>query len=737
MPVVPGYDNLKVDSTTQSGGQFTDDMTPDLAETGGRQLAAYGAGAEKEGDAKVGIQLDANDLANQLKVKDSMNDVRQKALDLTYGSGDPDDPAGYQTLKGKDAVDQTTADGTPIALADKYGNMLNDHINNVSDTLTNPDQQRMFAEQTSDLMTSFKGDAENHMMNEYKDYHVSVNNGATDLATQHAALLGITNPDATNAAIGQVKAATYANQQFNGQSADEVQATINKQVSAIHASAIESGLANNDISGAAQWFAQNKGNMVSDDLLRTQNQLNTKVDAFNAMHAVGQSMQKYQSSFTPGAGDQLTNLMFGQESGGKQFGGAGSVAGPNDPTTSAKGAIGVAQVMPGTGPEAAKLAGLPWDEDRYKNDADYNRQLGTAYMGQQLKTFGDVSKALAAYNAGPGAVNEAITEAQADKDPNWLQYMPTETQNYVTKITQQYEGGQGVPALPTENQFVNDAIGRLGDNPRTEAVAAARESAEKQYDMAIKSRGEQADQAQGRVQAELAQNGGSMTNLSPQSQDDIKLINRYDPSKGADVLKYARYAKADDAPVTNSDAFTNAVTYPDELAKMPDPVFENFLKTNFSQPDQEKIAVLRANAINGKTSDSSTSINTQAVNNALNTRLGTLGITGKNKDAGDTPQRVSAMKMYVIDSIYKNQADLGRKMTPDEVNGYVGNLFQQSVHLPGIFGGQDEQLMNTGIGDVPSKDKQGIVDTFKKHGINAPSDSDVLEAWWRNKRANQ
>ena len=106
------------------------------------------------------------------------------------------------------------------------------------------------------------------------------------------------------------------------------------------------------------------------------------------------------------------------------------------PLTSPKGALGKTQVLLSTGPEAAALAGEPWDARRLAYDADYNERLGDAYLNKQFEDFqGNPAHAFAAYNAGPGATRKALATAEKAKRPDiWLSLLPKETRDYVSTI---------------------------------------------------------------------------------------------------------------------------------------------------------------------------------------------------------------------------------------------------------------------------------------------------------------
>jgi hypothetical protein len=96
-------------------------------------------------------------------------------------------------------------------------------------------------------------------------------------------------------------------------------------------------------------------------------------------------------------------------------------SGFNPDATSSAGAIGIAQFMPAT------AAALGFDP----HDPDVSLRMAALYMAQKQANYhGDYAKALAAYNAGDGTVQAAISRCET----TWLSCMPQETQHYVAVI---------------------------------------------------------------------------------------------------------------------------------------------------------------------------------------------------------------------------------------------------------------------------------------------------------------
>jgi hypothetical protein len=92
----------------------------------------------------------------------------------------------------------------------------------------------------------------------------------------------------------------------------------------------------------------------------------------------------------------------------------------NQNAVSTKGAIGVFQL------ELATAQQLGVDP----TDLMQNIQGGVSYLRMMLAQFGDPTAALAAYNWGPGNVQNAM----AANGSGWLSSAPAGTRNYVAKI---------------------------------------------------------------------------------------------------------------------------------------------------------------------------------------------------------------------------------------------------------------------------------------------------------------
>lgn len=126
-----------------------------------------------------------------------------------------------------------------------------------------------------------------------------------------------------------------------------------------------------------------------------------------------------QYSQEEGVSEDLVRAIMGQESGGDQS------------ATSSAGAMGLMQLMPETAAEMGVT-------DPY--DPDQNLRGGIRYLRKMLDyTGGDVERALRAYNAGPGAIDESYNYA--------------ETNEYVANIMAKYNGGKAIlgPTLESVN----------------------------------------------------------------------------------------------------------------------------------------------------------------------------------------------------------------------------------------------------------------------------------------------
>ena len=185
---------------------------------------------------------------------------------------------------------------------------------------------------------------------------------------------------------------------------------------------------NRDQVGDAQWAEGNRRANITTSASLAQNYV-TPASSGWTTDTQGNMVPTSTAGVT--FGDALPAIMgslFNTESGGAHRQSNGQL------TRSPKGALGIAQIMPTT---AAK-PGYGMSPINLQTSTPQEQQAwATEYIGRIAdKHKFTTEQAVAAYNAGPGAVQDAIKKG----GNNWLAQLPKETQNYVPKVL----GGAGI-----------------------------------------------------------------------------------------------------------------------------------------------------------------------------------------------------------------------------------------------------------------------------------------------------
>ncbi|WP_224816506.1 lytic transglycosylase domain-containing protein [Hasllibacter sp. MH4015] len=107
---------------------------------------------------------------------------------------------------------------------------------------------------------------------------------------------------------------------------------------------------------------------------------------------------------------------------------------------SGAGAIGLMQVMPGTGRDSAGDLGIDFSLSRLSNDPAYNVLLGSNYIRGLIEAYdGNPVLVAVGYNAGPGRVRQWLERfgdpRRADDVIDWIEDVPfSETRNYIMRV---------------------------------------------------------------------------------------------------------------------------------------------------------------------------------------------------------------------------------------------------------------------------------------------------------------
>lgn len=732
---VPTYDNFTVAPSVLPSAPVAPGISADQAATGAKQLVGIGGAIQQAGGQYADQIADELRMANQLRVDDAMNAAKETALRLTY---DPQE--GFQNVRGVDALQRQS--GKP--LAEEYGSLLSDRVKELEAGLGNDAQRRMFRMNANNLVTQFTGQALSHESAQFREYALSVREGTVKNRMNEIGM-DYKNPEVVSASVQSIRAATYDQARLLGRSAEWAEAEANKMTSAAHAIAIASAIQNNDPLFADQYLKKHAKEMNADDILRVNGSLNQQMDSHIAAAAVGNVMLDIAPKMAPTDSDRAFNILLGTESRNRQFGPDGK------PLTSSAGAIGIAQVMPATAPEAAKLAGLAWDEEKYKTDPEYNRALGKAYFEKQLKDFnGNLAMAYAAYNAGPGRLKEAIDKAKKYDTPmvenydeqtksyssfaaeptteQWIKYVPKETQAYVQKNMKEFNAGLGQGTPPSLMEVKNAVREQIGtENPQR--LKMALDEAERQYKDMQESIKQTNEAFKAEAMRQVVANGGDYSSLPAELRSKIA------PGDVSSVMDFAKKVAAGD-DTTNLWLYNKLASDPQFLSGLSEDQFFA-LRGELSQADFKHFSNERSKVING-TGTTSPGTLPSGINDIVNDRLRMMGLDPTPKDESKDAMRVGAIRRFINDSVLKAQADAGKKFDSAQTSAHIDKLFStmSDKELKSFAGfryvGGGEPVLGMTKSDIPTATREAIEATLKARGVEDPTEADILSVYWRS-----
>jgi soluble lytic murein transglycosylase-like protein len=427
MPTVPILNDNQQTLRPLTGERF---RAPDIGEAG----RTMGAGLQRLGGAlseAAETERHIDTIYAEGRAKQLDNEYQQFERDILFGED------GYYMRQNADALNARA--GTEEAIRRKQAELLARAQDDLERNMLTDVFQRRSDEALTGIARYAQGQARSY---------ASLQSSARIENAQENIVRFVDDPERVAANRATILSEVTALADINGWTDPEIIASKREEaLSGAHVAVVQA-LMLGDAAKAAAYLERNRAEISPGELLQLDNTLlplladhdargfADMAEAFEA--PLAQPVIENAPDMPPGSpqqsgdGSAVWQRMIRQESGGRQLDSGGR------PLTSSAGAIGIAQVMPDTAREMARELGLPWDENRYRTDPAYNEHLGRAYFAKMLRTFGgDVRKAVAAYNAGPGNPQRGragVRGAMRAGGENWEAHLPAETRDYLGKV---------------------------------------------------------------------------------------------------------------------------------------------------------------------------------------------------------------------------------------------------------------------------------------------------------------
>lgn len=658
--------------------------------------------------------------------EDTLNEASVRVLDNSFA-----DHVRQALYTGDDALftKQGFDAGTARPQVEKG---LQDYQAQLLSSVKNDAQRRMLAPLLDNRLSTARESISQYVIGQTRDED-NRQSVARTTGFQQDAVLSADDPAKFGEQVDAGVAEINARAQKQGWSADRTAIEVEQFRSDTNAAVVQSRLARGDIDGANKWLTDHRGQIN----WKTQMQLDAALkDPLQRRQASGDA-DTIMGTFTP-QGAQTTpstnnfDAIVHIESRGRQLDDKG------EPLTSPKGAIGIAQIMPSTGPEAAKLAGVAWDPVRFRTDAAYNAQLGQAYFDMLCRKYGNPVMAAAAYNCGPGRMDQAIAAGGSD----WLSHVPPETKKYVAK----FQASSSATATQAPQQLdLNQLLAQVDATAKREGwsferTEAAKTEIERRVSLNSRLLSQQQAQAYDRALTKADSLGASFTDVSQLGPDFQQMA----PEQQHTLIERAKANVKGEAPKANGDTYLSlhlmAAYDPDRFAQIDLRGFrQSVTPAEFDSLAQDQAKMRRA-PTNGYLANDRAKIDTAIRLYGADVGIGNIGAidskTGQRKNAEQYLKIVNTMQAYLA-----RATDNGNRQPTDDdfKRAFDDATMQVVLHNSGWFGGDKmvrryDLTAGESIGvPVPKDIAARIVTAYQQAGRGVPPPDEIGRIYLRNK----
>jgi soluble lytic murein transglycosylase len=697
MPTIPTYDSLQVAPQQRPGVHYDAPQT-------GAQNARLGEALQRAGGQVQQMIVAEQDRADMIRVDDALNQTKLAINDATYNKD-----TGYLTKQGKDAF---PADRPLDAV---YGEAVSARIQDISATLGNENQRRMYQQHAQGALTDFKAGVQRHSSQQFEKYSVATNNATVDLAVDSAAR-NWNSPTVVGQELTNAETAINKNAELQGIPLDD---PINKELklratSAIYSRSVKAALEANDLDTAARYLNMGavSGKMSADDMLQVRGHIETQQRIQTADRVSQRQIMQAAPAMAPTQAGTAWGAVRLSESGGQQFDSQGkTLIGYSTDKNGVKheAGIGIAQITKTTAKEMATRLGIPYDENRLRTDAAYNESLGKAYYDEQLVAFaGDVEKATAAYKSGPGAVRAAIVAAanpKSDRGSDWRAYLPDEGRKGTAFVMSKLLTGGGKPSKPSLTDLVQSALAdaEVGPNPHPELKKMIIDNVTRMYRIGEESAHQAEKAAVEEAQRWLIDNPGKTPYQMPLGIRDA--VKQAAPGQWDNI---SRFAKAE----TQTDN-TVWLTLHDQIARgQPVDLYKH--ANDLSREDLQGLAKMQSKPV-AEMKD------TVALHEQLSVAHNIMKLGAHDMEAKGLFDR------SVIDAVQRESKQKGKPLNDAERNVIIENMLKEG-RIPGrVFDTKGRAYEFVGKPEqerfVPDADRAKIVAALKRANIPVTDDA--------------